>query len=213
MIASFNQFANKELLAIASVAVGTLANFPYVIAIIKGHRPPYTTYFGWFMIGIMGFIFHFQSIDAASDKWSALFPALFAAIPFAYLGLLISLGAKWRPDRRDKTCLYLIAVSWTVWVTGHLSGFGTIFLPLLALIATDAFASWPILQNAWRGDESNPLNRVSWFLTTVASALGASAVAAPSTAEMIYPGYLLVMMWAIFMGSILTNRSRSVTLA
>lgn len=192
----------KEVFAIASLAAGTFANIPYFIVIIKGHRPPYTTYMGWSLIGVMGFFFHFQAIDAANDKWSALFPALFAVVPLAYLFLLVVLGAEWRMDRRDKICLSLILVSGVVWIVSHLAGLGTIILPLVALVTTDAFSSWPILQNAWRGEESMPLNRLSWFLTMASSAFGAASVAAPSTAEMIYPSYLFVMMGAIFVCSL-----------
>lgn len=202
---------SKEVLAVTSVIVGTLANIPYVIVILKGHRPPYTTYLGWSLIGVMGFIFHFQAIDASNDKWSALFPGLFAIIPLAYLCLLVSLGAQWQLDTRDKICLTLVLASGTVWAASHLTGFGTVTLPLLALVSTDTFSSWPILQNAWRGAESMTLNRVSWFLTMVSSAFGASSVAAPFTAEMIYPGYLSVMMAAIFFCSLRRSPSGAKT--
>ena len=191
----------KAIAAIASVVTGLIANIPYVIVILRGHRPPYTTYLGWTLIGVLGLLFHVQAIDAMNSKWSALFPALFAIVPLAYLCLLASLGARWYLDGRDKICLGLILASASVWVVSHVAGFGTITFPLIALVATDVFSSWPILQNAWLGEESRPLNRLSWFLTTVSAAFGAGSVAAPASAEMIYPGYLFLMMGVIFLCS------------
>ena len=187
--------------ATLSVALGLLAAIPYIISILKGHRPPYSTYVGWLLIGVTGFIFHYQAISAEDDKWSAFLPALYILIPLTYLLLLIFLGAQWKLDTRDKVSLTGIAVCWLVWMASHFSGVSNPAVPLVALVATDAFASWPLLQDAGRGQESKPMNVASWTLTLGSVGCGVVAVADPLSAEMVYPGYLLVMMGGIWLCS------------
>ena len=187
--------------ATASVALGSLAAIPYIFAILRGHRPPYSTCLGWLLIGMTGFIFHFQAISVEDDKWSAFLPALYILIPLTYLVLLIFLRARWKLDTRDKVSLFGIAVCWLVWVVTHFSGFSSPVIPLVALASTDAFASWPLLQDASRGEESKPMNVLSWTLTLGSVACGVIAVADPWSAEIVYPGYLLIMMGSIWLCS------------
>ena len=75
-------------------------------------------------------------------------------------------------------------------------------LPLFALVATDAFASWPLLQDEFRGEESKPMNVLSWTLTAASTLAGVMAVAEPQSVEVIYPGYLLIMMGTIWICSL-----------
>lgn len=187
--------------ATLSVALGSLATIPYIVSILNGHRPPYSTYLGWLLIGVTGFIFHYQAISAEDDKWSAFLPALYILIPLTYLLLLAFLRAQWKLDTRDKASLIGIVVCWVVWVASHLSGLSHPIVPLVALVTTDAFASWPLLQDASRGEESKPMNVASWTLTLGSVACGVVAVADPWSAEMVYPGYLLVMMGGIWLCS------------
>ena len=196
-----------------SVVVGALAALPYIYAIIKGHRPPYSTYLGWLFIGSTGFVFHYQTIGAGDYKWSAFLPALYILIPLTYLLLLVFLKAKWEMDARDKTCLGGVAVCWIVWVASHFAGLSNPAVPILALVATDAFASWPLLQDASRGEESKPMNVVAWSLAFVSVAAGVFAVADFRSAEIIYPGYLFLLMgsiWVFSLFNFLQERKASV---
>ena len=190
--------ANYKLeFAVIAVLIGAIAAIPYIQTMWRGHRPPYTTYFGWLLIGVTGFIFHYQAIDAEDAKWSAFLPALYIVIPAVYIGLLVYLKAGWELNRRDKICLSGIVLCWMVWVVAHLSGVSAIAVPLLALVATDIFSTWPILEDALRGKESGHKNRISWSLTAISTIAGVFAVAEPWSSEMIYPGYLMIMMSAI----------------
>ena len=74
---------------IMSLVIGVAASIPYIKAIIDGHRPPYATYLGWFLIGITAFAFHFGSIPSENAKWSALLPGIFILVPLTYLLLLL----------------------------------------------------------------------------------------------------------------------------
>ena len=194
---------HKREFALFFVVVGAIAAVPYIYTIFKGHRPPYSTYLGWLLIGSTGFIFHYQAISAENEKWSAFLPALYIFIPLTYLLLLVFLRAKWEHDRRDKACPTGIALCWVVWVTSHFSSISNPLMPLVALVATDAFASWPLLQDASRGAESKPLNVVSWTLAFLSVASGLLAVADPRSSELIYPGYLFMIMGGIWAGSLI----------
>ena len=110
---------HKREFALFFVVVGAIAAVPYIYTIFKGHRPPYSTYLGWLLIGSTGFIFHYQAISAENEKWSAFLPALYIFIPLTYLLLLVFLRAKWELDRRDKACPTGIALCWVVWVISH----------------------------------------------------------------------------------------------
>lgn len=209
MIAQMNfgfTFASyKSEFAIASVLIGAISAIPYLKSMWNGHRPPYTTYLGWLLIGTTGFIFHYQAIKPSDEKWSALLPALYIFIPLVYITLLIALKAIWKLDTRDMVCLSGILLCWLVWVIAHLLGISTMTVPLIALVATDAFSSWPILQNAWKGEESERENQIAWSLAAISVVAGVVAVADPFSAEMIYPAYLMVLMSAICLFSLFSS--------
>ena len=177
-----------------------LAALPYHWAIIEGHRPPYSTYIGWLLLGATGFVFHYQAISPDDPKWSVFLPAVFVIVPLSYLLVLIYLKAGWQLDKRDKICLLGIAVSWLIWVVSQLTLPATGYLiavPLIALVITDAFASWPILQDAFKGKESATKTKWSWALTFTSTSFGLLSVENPFSLEVVYPGYLFAMMGMI----------------
>lgn len=189
--------SNKSAFAYAAFLLGALAAPFYHHALITGHRPPYSTYIGWLLLGVSGFWFHWQTILPDDPKWSAFGPLVFIVVPLSYLILLYCLGAKWELDGRDKRCLSGVAVCWAVWIIGELtisteSWF--ILLPMGFLIVTDVLASWPILQDAYRGEEGKWQMKCSWGLTALSAMCGALAVEKPFSKEMVYPSYLLIMM-------------------
>ena len=189
--------SSKAVLAIAAVLFGGCAAIPYLVGIFQGHRPPYSTYLGWFLLGATGFWFHYLTILPEDPKWSVYLPAVFVAIPLTYLLVLIYLRAGWHLDRRDKLCLTGIFISWVIWVASELYLPNTGWMmgvPLAAFVITDAFASWPILQDAYRGHESGRMMKWSWGMTFVATIFGCLAVDKPFSLEIVYPVYQLTMM-------------------
>lgn len=201
--------ASKPAFAISGFLLGASAGIPYAVAITTGHRPPYSTYVGWLLLGATGFWFHYQTILPTDPKWSVFLPAAFVLVPFSYLFLLFCLQAGWNLDKRDKICLSGILFSWVIWVLAQIylpeSGW-MIVVPLMALLVTDAFATWPILQDAYRGKESGPLQKLSWGMTFASTIFGGLAVEKPASLEMVYPGYLLVMMGLLAACSIFSSR-------
>lgn len=183
--------------AIIASLLGVSAAIPYLMGIFQGHRPPYSTYFGWFILGATGFWFHYITIPPEAAKWSVYLPAVFVVIPLTYLIVLYYLGAKWQLDKRDKICLTGIMISWVIYVLSkyYLSETGWLMVvPLAAYIVTDAFASWPILQDAYRGHESGRKMQWSWGMTFVATIFGCMAVGQMFSLEMVYPAYQLLNM-------------------
>ena len=188
---------SKAVFAIIAVLLGGCAAIPYLIGIFRGHRPPYSTYIGWLLLGATGFWFHYLTISPDDPKWSVFLPAVFVAVPLTYLAVLIYLRAGWYLDTRDKICLAGIFLSWVIWVITQLTLPETgwlIVVPLTALVITDAFASWPILQDAYHGHESGHMMQWSWGMTFVATIFGCLAVEQPFSLEIAYPFYQLVMM-------------------
>ena len=191
---------SKAAFAIVAFLLGLFAGVPYHVAILQGHRPPYTTYVGWLLLGATGFWFHYQTILPDDPKWSVFLPAAFVFVPLSYLLLLVFLRAGWKLEKRDKVCLGGIFMSWVIWVvtqaTIENSGW-MILVPLLALVITDAFALWPILQDASRGKESGGMEKISWGMTFASTIFGGLAVEKPLSLEMIYPTYLIITMGLI----------------
>ncbi|MES2966230.1 MAG: hypothetical protein V4668_00415 [Patescibacteria group bacterium] len=190
----------KLAFGIFALIFGVLAALPYHWAIFEGHRPPYSTYIGWFLLGATGFVFHYQTISPDDAKWSLLLPAVFVVVPLSYLLVLIFLKAGWLLDKRDKICLKGIVISWLIWVVSLLTLPETGYLiavPLTALVITDAFASWPILQDAFKGKESATKTKWSWALTFLSTTCGLLSVENPFSLEVVYPGYLFAMMGMI----------------
>lgn len=179
------------------------------MAIVQGHRPPYSTYIGWLLLGATGFLFHYQTILPNDPKWSVFLPAAFVAVPLSYLLLLAYLRAGFQLDKRDKICLGGISMSWVIWIISHYTitdSSWMILVPLLALVVTDAFALWPILQDAFRGKESGLGEKWSWGMTFVSTIFGGLAVEKPLSLEMIYPTYLFVTMGLIAICSLFSAR-------
>jgi hypothetical protein len=138
--------------------------------------------------------------SSTDPKWSVFLPAVFVVVPLSYLIVLFYLKSGWGLDRRDKACLAGVGICWLVWVVAELKFANSdwlIALPLFALVATDAFASWPLLQNAYRGQESQKAVRWSWGLTFAATVFGILSVGDLGSLEVVYPGYLCLMMGSI----------------
>ena len=192
--------SSKAAFAIIAVLLGGCAAIPYLVGIFRGHRPPYSTYAGWLLLGATGFYFHYQTISPEAPKWSVYLPGVFVAIPLTYLLVLMYLRAGWHLDRRDKICLAGIFFSWVIWILSEKSLPETgwmMAVPLAAFIITDAFASWPILQDAYRGHESGRMMQWSWGMTFLATIFGCLAVNEPISLEIVYPVYQLAMMGMI----------------
>lgn len=198
--------SHKKEFAITAACIGLISSVPYIWAIWNSHRPPYTTYLGWLLIGSTGFVFHYLAIPTGHSKWSALLPAVNILIPLVYVSLLICLKARWKLEKRDKWCLSAVGVSWCVWVVTDLTnithGSSGMLVPLTALIATDVFASIPIYQNARKGLESKFWNKVSWSLGLLSTLCGLASVGDYTSLEVMYPTYLVVMLTAIALSSV-----------
>ncbi len=199
---------HKLAFGIFAILFGVLAALPYHWAIIRGHRPPYSTYIGWLLLGVTGFVFHYQAISPDDQKWSLFLPGAFVIVPLSYLLVLVFFKAGWYLDKRDKICLLGIFICWVVWLllhrelpeTGYLSA-----LPLMAFVITDAVASWPILQDAFKGKESATMTKWSWALTFTSTACGLLSVENPFSLEVIYPSYLFAMMGMIAVCSLFST--------
>lgn len=180
-----------ELFAFIAVIFGSFAAIIYVIAIWRGHRPPYTTMIVWQVLGLSLWYFHKQT-DAT---WSLALIELYAIVPVIYLIELVVLRAKWSMQTRDFTCLGFAALSWCLWlltkdIDSSLNM--AVLFPLVALVCTDAFGSWPIFQDAWQGREYN--GRYAWLCTLIAVSCELGTVNDYWSYEIILPLYFLGMM-------------------
>ena len=180
-----------EWFAFFAVIFGTIAAVLYVITIWQGHQPPYTTLIVWFVLGLS--LLYFQGKTEAT--WSIALLVIYAFIPIIYLVELIYLRVKWTMQRRDILCLVLAGLSWGMWfLTKDLTDSVNldILIPLIALVCTDAFGSWPILQDAWNGKEFE--GRLAWLCTLIAVSFELGTVNNYQSAEVILPSYFIVMM-------------------
>ena len=181
---------------------------PYLFAIVRGHRPPYATYIGWLLIGATAFFLHWNAIPEGHDRWSALLPAAYIVIPASYLLILLLYRAPITFSRRDTISIVGVVVTWVIWVAAQNAGERALAVSLMALIMTDFFASWPILDDARRGYESKNANRASWALSAISAFLGVLAVSEAASLEITYPLYLLSLMATIFAFSLAKQHPR-----
>ena len=196
----------KEIAGIASFSIGLTAAVPYVISIIRGHRPPYTTYVSWLLIGVTALVFHYQTIDPLDEKWSTFVILAFAMIPAIYITLLVALGSKWVLDSRDRLVLMAVLFCWIGWVAVSLFLDNQRALPVVLLILTEGFATWPILQNALRGEESALPNQISWNMTALSAWLSLASIANYNSAELLYPLYITAAMSTLAWASIFCRK-------
>ena len=190
---------------VLSLVLGVTASVPYMKAIVAGHRPPYATYLGWFFIGITALTFHLGAIPPNNAKWSALLPGIFVLVPLAYILLLLWYRAPMNLSKRDTISLLGVAICWAIWVTSHGRNGETSLASLAALLATDLFASWPILDDARKGMESGRATRVAWFIASISAGMGLLAVSSLLSLEAVYPSYLFILMSSIFLLSVIYN--------
>lgn len=191
----------KPWLANTSVVFAIAGSIIYMIALYVGHRPAWSSFVAWFFIGTTGFWFHLETIATDETSLSAYLPATFAFIPLMYIIFLYLLKAEWKLETRDIWCLAAAAVCWMVWVVTH-AIFGkaetsVAVIPMMVLVMTDTFSSWPILKSAVAGHENNKLNQWSWGLTAISTICGLGAVGNFASGEIIYPLYLFGMMSTI----------------
>lgn len=183
----------SEFAGIYAAVLAALSAVPYTVSIINGYRTSYATWIVWFAVGATAFFFHLET-GAIDSIW---LPLLYAIVPAWYLLLLRFLNPVWEMDRLEKLCLLAAALCWLVWIVSQKFGSQSLkeTVPLLAIVAVDAFGSIPIAIRAWNGHENE--NSVSWCITGVATSIELLAVENWHSAEAIYPAYLAIVMGAI----------------
>lgn len=182
---------SKEWCTYIAIIFGSIAALIYVKEIWKGHKPPYTTIIVWLILGLSLLYFHGKT----EATWSLALLVVYAVVPAIYLIELCYLKVKWSMQKRDMLCLLLAGLSWMIWLfTKKLEDSSnlTVWIPLLALVSTDAFGSWPIFQNAWQGKEFE--GRFSWLCTLVAVSAELGTINNYKSPEVLLPAYFFVMM-------------------
>ena len=192
-----------QFAGIFAAVLAVFSAIPYTYAIIQGHRTSYATWIVWFVVGTTAFFFHFET-GATDSIW---LPLLYALVPAWYLILLRYLSPKWEMDRLEKFCIAAAALCWLIWVASQKFGPQNLkaTIPLVAIVAVDAFGSVPIIIRAWKGQENE--NSVSWCITGIATSVELLAVDDWHSGEAIYPTYLAVAMGLI---AIFANTRKSV---
>jgi hypothetical protein len=181
-------------------AVFAFAAVPFYFVSIwrDNHRPPYIAYLGWFIIASTAVWFQYNAVMKAGYGYGSLYLLIaFAIIPGLCLAFLFYLGSTGSLDKRDKCILGLIGVSWLVWLlTGNDSNYE--WLAMGALIATDTFSTIPMVESAYKGNESKILTRISWSLTFISTIFGLMTVQGNLMSLVgIYPCYIFIMMGVI----------------
>lgn len=182
---------SEEWFTCIAVIFGSIAAIIYVKEIWEGHQPPYTTILVWLILGLSLLYFHGKT----EATWSLALLVVYAVVPAIYLVELTLLKVRWSMKKRDMICLTLALLFWIIWLlTENLedSSNSAVWIPLVALVCTDAFGSWPILQNSWQGKEFE--GRISWLCTLVAVSAELGTVNNFASPEIVLPVYFFVMM-------------------
>lgn len=195
----------KLWFAIGSVVFGIAAGVPYLYSIYIGKtKPPYSTYIGWSLIGITMVFLQLQS-DHSSERLSLFMVSTFAILPLLSLVFMVRAHVPWILNG-GKISLLGIATCWLIWVVLFIQQSESLLLAsLIALAATDAFSTWPILLDALRGRQHSPLERTAWLMSALSALCGLATVSNFNSLELFIPAYLSVYMCSVAIASLLSS--------
>ncbi len=179
---------NHELLGIIAGILALASAIPYIWDIIGGiTKPNIVTYFVWTLLQGIAIVAQYE----AGASWS-IFLIIGTTLNVGIISILSIVGYGYKEYTHfDTAALVLAVIAIGVLIfTDH---------PVLAIIlpvVADAIGALPTLIKTKKHPETE--ERFAWFIMIVASALGVLATEKFDTANLLYPGFLLVEAVVIF---------------